>query len=307
MTRLPEGPDWSYEVKLDGYRAQAIHGVRLRLLSRRGKDFSSQFAETYRALTQAVPAESVVDGELVALDAQGRPDFQSIQNSRSSETPVVFFAFDLLMFAGHDVRSLPLIERQQLLRDALRTSELVQVSETFSIPAAQMIAIAREHGLEGVVAKRLNSRYESGRRSGAWQKLCLTQAQEFVVGGFTHGAHGIDSLLVGFYRGRALQFCASVRAGFVSASRRELYSRLEPLITDRCPFVNVPETSPGRWGQGLTAEKMRSCVWVRPRMVVRCSFQEWTANDHLRRVSYVGLREDMEAREVVNHDGTQRS
>lgn len=210
----------------------------------------------------------------------------------------MFFAFDILMVAGRDVRMLPLIDRQQLLRDSLRTSDLVQVSESFSIPAEQMIAIVREHGLEGLVAKRLNSRYESGRRSGAWQKLCLTQAQEFVVGGFTPGDHGIDPLLVGFYRGRRLQFCASVRVGFVPASRRELDSRLQPLITDHCPFVNVPESSPGRWSQGLTAEKMKSCVWVR-RMVVRCSYQEWTTNDHLRRVSYVGVRDDMDAREVV--------
>jgi bifunctional non-homologous end joining protein LigD len=211
----------------------------------------------------------------------------------------VFFAFDILLFAGRDVRSQPLIERRRLLRDALRPSDLVQVSESFSIPTAQMIAIVQEHRLEGIVAKRMNSRYESGRRSGAWQKLCLTQAQEFVVGGFTPGDHGIDSLLIGFYQGRALQFCAIVRAGFVLASRHELYSRLEPLITDRCPFVNVPEHSPGRSGQGLTAEKMKSCVWVRPRMVVRCSYQEWAGNDHLRRVAYAGVREDMDAREVV--------
>ena len=299
VTRLPEGPDWSYEVKLDGYRAQAIHGSRLRLLSRRGKDFSAQFRETYRALVSAVPLGSVIDGELVALDPQGRPSFQLIQNSATSGAPVVFFAFDILALAGRDVGMLSLSQRQQLLRDSVRTSDLFQVSETFRIPAAQMIALAKEHGLEAVVAKRLNSRYESGRRSGAWQKLCLTQAQEFVVGGFTPGDHDIDSLLVGFYRGRRLHFCASVRAGFVPSSRRELYSRLEPLITDRCPFVNVPESSPGRWGQGLTAEKMLNCVWVKPKLVVRCSFQEWTVGDHLRRVSYAGVREDVDAREVV--------
>jgi ATP-dependent DNA ligase len=126
------------------------------------------------------------------------------------------------------------------------------------------------------------------------------------VGGFTPGDHGVDSLLIGFYRGRALQFCASVRAGFFPAFRRKLYSRLQPLITDRCSFVNVPESSPGRWGQGLTAEKMKSCVWVRPRMVVRCSYQEWTANDHLRRVSNAGVREDVDAREVVKENDGQR-
>jgi ATP-dependent DNA ligase len=112
VNQLPDGPEWAYEVKLDGYRAQVIHGARLRLLSRRGKDFSSQFAETYRALASAVPAGSVIDGELVTLDARSRPDFQSIQNSRTSGASVVFFAFDILMLAGRDVRMLPLIERR---------------------------------------------------------------------------------------------------------------------------------------------------------------------------------------------------
>lgn len=299
VSRLPEGPEWSYEVKLDGYRAQAIYGNQLRLLSRRGKDFSSQFPQTYRALASAVPAASIVDGELVALDAQGRPDFQTLQNSRSRAASVVFFAFDFLMFAGHDLRSLPLQQRQQILRGTLRTSDLVQISESFNIPPSRMISLVRDHGLEGIVAKRLTSRYEAGRRSGAWQKLCLTQAQEFVVGGFAPGTHGVDGLLIGFYKGRQLHFCASVRAGFVPASREELFRRMQPFITPRCPFINVPESTPGRWGQGLTAEKMENCVWIRPRVVVRCSFQEWTNNDHLRRVSYVGLREDKEPQEVV--------
>jgi DNA ligase D-like protein (predicted ligase) len=299
VTRLPEGSDWSYEVKLDGYRAQAIQGTRFRLLSRRGNDFSAQFLKTARALASAVPAGSVIDGELAAIDDQGRPDFQLIQNSKTSGAPVIFFAFDLLMLTGRDVRALPLSQRQRLLRDSLRTSDLVQVSEIFHVPPSRMIALAEEHGLEGVVAKRLNSPYESGRRSGAWQKLCLIQAQEFVIGGFTPGDRGIDSLLIGFYRGRHLHYCASVRAGFVPTSRHALYEQLEPLITSRCPFVNVPERTPGRWGQGLTAEKMQSCVWVRPHMVARCSFQEWTANDHLRKVSYVGLRYDKAASEVV--------
>ena len=233
------------------------------------------------------------------MDAQGRPQFQLLQNSITSSAPVVFFAFDILMLAGRDVRTFPLNQRQQLLRDSVRTSDLVQVSETFHIPAKRMIDLVEEHGLEGVVAKRLNSRYEPGRRSGAWQKLCLTQAEEFVVGGFMPGANGVDALLIGFYRGRELRFCASVRAGFVPASRRQLYTRLESLITDGCPFTNVPEKAPGRWGQGLTAEKMLSCVWVRPKLVVRCAYQEWTVGDHLRRVSYVGVCEDKDAREVV--------
>lgn len=147
VTRLPEGPDWSYEVKLDGYRAQAIHGTRFRLLSRRGNDFSAQFRESNRALASAVPAGSVIDGELVAMDAQGRPQFQLLQNSSTSSAPVVFFAFDILMLGGRDVRTLPLNQRQQLLRDSVRISDLVQMSESFHIPAKRMIDLVEEHAL----------------------------------------------------------------------------------------------------------------------------------------------------------------
>jgi bifunctional non-homologous end joining protein LigD len=134
-------------VKLDGYRAQAIHGARFRLLSRRGNDFSAQFRETTRALASAVPGDSVIDGELVAMDGEGRPQFQLLQNSRSSGAPLVFFAFDILMLGGRDVRTLPLNQRQQLLRDSIRTSDLAQVSETFQIPASRMMALVQEHGL----------------------------------------------------------------------------------------------------------------------------------------------------------------
>src|SRR5215469_404269 len=107
VTRLPEGPEWVYEVKLDGYRTQAIRGDRLRLLSRRGKDFSAQFRLTYEELASAIPTNSIIDGELVALDAEGRPSFQALQNSATSKAPVVFFAFDILLLAGRDVRTLP--------------------------------------------------------------------------------------------------------------------------------------------------------------------------------------------------------
>jgi bifunctional non-homologous end joining protein LigD len=146
MTRLTEGPEWVYEVKLDGYRAQVIQTASgVRLLSRRGKDLSRQFRAAHAALNGAMPAGSVIDGELAALDPQGRPNFNLIQNVGSKGAPVVFFAFDVLTLAGRGVRMLPLRERQQLLRDVLRTSDLVQLSESFSVPAERMIAMVREH------------------------------------------------------------------------------------------------------------------------------------------------------------------
>ena len=304
VDRLPEGAEWIYEVKLDGYRAQAIssRGVEVQLLSRNGLDLGHRFPALSAALAHALPANSVVDGELVALDPEGRPKFNLLQNYASSSAPVVFFAFDLMMLDGEDLTVKPLRARRELLRSWLIPSESVQVSESFQVPAAQIIGTVRELGLEGVVAKRLSSSYETGRRSGAWVKVRVELSQEFVIAGFTPGTHFFDAVLLGFWRHGQLIFCASCRVGFVPASRRTLFARLEPLITDVCPFANLPEAGPGRWGQGITAAKMKSCVWLKPEMVGQFSFLEWTPDQKLRHVSFQGLREDKDAREVVKED-----
>ncbi len=153
--------------------------------------------------------------------------------------------------------------------------------------------------MEEVVAKKLSSTYEQGKRSGAWAKMRVELSQELVIGGYTPGTHGFDAVLVGFYRGGQLHFCGSVRAGFVPASRRSLHTKLQPLEAAVCPFVNLPEASAGRWGQGLTAAKMEKCVWLRPESVAQFRFLEWTPNDHLRHASFVGVREDKDAQDVV--------
>ena len=298
--RLPEGPDWIYEVKLDGYRAQALHAAKAtRLLSKNGKDLGGRFPGVALALASSLPAGSVADGELVALDAAGRPSFSLIQNSASSGATFVFFAFDLMSLAGRDLTNEPLAERRRLLKQNLQVSDTVQLSESFTIPAAQMLALIREHGLEGVVAKRLSSRYEKGARSGAWTKLRFNLGQGFVIGGYTPGTHGFDAVVIGFYRGRDLHFCAKVRAGFVPASRRQLFQQLAPLKTEVCPFVNLPEKGEGRWGQGLTAAKMAECVWIKPETVAQFEFLEWTPADHLRHVNFLGVRNDKEPSAVV--------
>lgn len=301
MQATPEGPEWTYEVKLDGYRAQAIRdGRTVRLLSRNGKDLGPRFPAVMAALAHALPNRAVVDGEIVTLDPDGKPSFSLIQNPATSGAPIVFYAFDILSLNGENLTLRPLSERRGLLQSRIVVaSEVVQLSESFQIPAEQMLALVREHGLEGVLAKRLDSCYEQGRRTGAWVKLRVELAQEFVIGGYTPGTHGFDAVLLGFYRGDRLQFCASVRNGFVPASGRSLAAHLKTLEMDVCPFVNLPERSAGRWGQGLTAAKMENCVWLRPEAVAQFRFLEWTPSDHLRHVSYMGLREDKDAREVV--------
>jgi bifunctional non-homologous end joining protein LigD len=120
-----------------------------------------------------------------------------------------------------------------------------------------------------------------------------------VVGGYTRGTHGFDALIIGFYRGTELLFAARVRAGFVPATRRQVFAQIRGLQVSRCPFGNLPEKSEGRWGQGLTAEKMKSCVWVSPKAVVRIDFAEWTSADKLRHPKFIGLREDKDPRQVV--------
>ena len=169
---LPEGAEWTYEIKLDGYRAQALcNGEQTRLLSRNGKDLGQRFPALVRELGRAIPQGSVLDGELVALDPSGKPSFSLIQNSATSGANFVFFAFDLLRLEGADLTDRPLSERRAHLRTSLRPSDTVQLSESFNIPAKRMLELVQSHGLEGVVAKRLSSTYGQERRTGAWTKM----------------------------------------------------------------------------------------------------------------------------------------
>ncbi len=274
--RLPEGEGWVYELKLDGFRAQAIRDSGgLRLCSKNGKDFTGKFPQVVAALQEALLPGTVLDGELVAFDKAGKPSFRAMQDA-DRDTSVVFFAFDVLAMRGKDLKRLALGERLRVLESAFTSSDLVQHSEHFIGSLVRFKSAVRRIGGEGVIAKRLNSAYEPGRRSGAWLKMRFNLGQEFVIGGFTPGSNGIDALVVGYYEKKALLYAARVRAGLVPSTRRALYSKLKPLIVGQCPFVNLPEAKSGRWGQGLTAAKMRECIWVRPELVANFEFLEWS-------------------------------
>ena len=255
----------------------------MRLFSRNGKDLSKRFPFVVTALAEALHPGTAVDGELVAIGEDGQPSFNLLQNSRL-DSPVVFYAFDVLTHGGEDVKALPLNDRLSILDSAFIPSDHAILSENFPGPAAQFVAAVRKLGGEGVVAKRLDRSYEPGRRSGAWVKMRLNLGQEFVIGGFTPGTLGLDAVIVGVYEKGKLNYVARVRAGFVPASRRAVYELLKPLVTNVCPFVNLPEARAGRWGEGLTAEKMKVCVWVRPELVARFDFLEWTGSNHVRHI-----------------------
>jgi DNA ligase D-like protein (predicted ligase) len=299
VERLPEGEDWVYELKLDGYRSEGIRDANsVRILSKNGNDVSKKYPRLIAALERSLMEQTVVDGELVAFDGEGRPSFNEMQNA-GPETNVVFFVFDLLVDQGRDVKHLPLSDRRRLLEAKVIFSDLVQRSEHFSGSLSNFVAGVQKIGGEGVVAKRLNSPYEPGKRSGSWRKKRITIGQEFVIGGFTVGSNGLDAVIVGYYEGKSLIYSARVRAGFVPATRQRVRGLLEPLITSVCPFKNLPEATAGRWGQGLTAAKMKDCVWVKPKLVANFEFLEWTGTNHVRHIKFVGIRNDKDPRKVV--------
>jgi ATP-dependent DNA ligase len=265
--------------------------------SRRHNVLNQKFGYIADAL-EGLPDETVIDGELVAMDASGKSDFNLLQNFRSAASNIHYYAFDILIHQGKDVMGLPLSERRELLAQVTPVNDHVTLS-VVARSATEMLEFVRKHALEGLVAKREDSFYEPGKRSGAWSKFRLNLSQEFVVGGYTPGSHGFDALIVGFYQGKQLMFASRVRAGFVPATRREVFAQIKGLKTQNCPFVNLPEKEPGRWGQGLTAEKMKQCIWLKPEAVVRIDFAEWTGADKLRHTKYIAMREDKDPKKVV--------
>ena len=300
---LPEGAQWIYEVKFDGYRALLMKdGEQVRLRSRHDKDLTRAYP-SIRAAALHLNADSVVlDGEVVAVDAKGHPSFQALQHRAAHPGhAIVFYAFDVIHLDGRDLTRLPLEQRKASLPAIVKGSQIL-LSHALPGTAAQVIDAVRRLGLEGVVAKLKGSVYQAGLRTDAWRKLKLERQQEFVIGGYRPGAHGVDSLLVGFYEGKALKFAGKVRAGFTPHVRREVFAALEGLHAGRCPFSDLPNSRASHWGGGVTAEQMAEMQWVKPKLVAQIRFVEWTADQHLRHAAFLGLRDDKSPKEVRRED-----
>jgi bifunctional non-homologous end joining protein LigD len=297
--RLPAGEAWLYEVKFDGYRALVLkNGAKVQIRSRNNKDLTMTYPPISAAARRVQAEQAVIDGEIVAVDAQGRPSFQALQHrSAHPEHAIAFYAFDLLHLDGEDLIDKPLAERRAKLPDVLDASGIL-LSIELPGSAEQVVHAVRRLGLEGVIAKRRDSRYRPGERSAAWLKVKLDKQQEFVIGGYRPGSAGVDALLVGFYEGRALRFAGKVRAGFTPRVRREVFDRLKPIETAVCPFVDLPNSKTSYWGGGVTAEQMDEMRWVKPKLVAQIRFVEWTADRHLRHAAFLGLRMDKNPRDV---------
>jgi bifunctional non-homologous end joining protein LigD len=299
--RLPDEPArWSYQLKLDGYRAVAFKtGGTVHLRSRNDNDFSARYPSVVRGLAK-MPDDTVIDGELVALDEEGKPSFNALQNYDAAATTIVYYVFDIMVFKSRDVMAHTLDARRELLeRDVLRTlAEPVRYAGELDAGLRELIHSVKAQGLEGLVAKRRDSHYEPGLRSGAWLKMRVNQGQELVIGGYTLGTRTFDALVIGYYEGDRLLYVGRTRNGFTPRLREQLAKKFERLEIPQCPFANLPEAKGGRWGQGLTKAKMAECRWLKPVLVGQFEFVEWTPDNHLRHTRFVGLRDDKPARDV---------
>jgi bifunctional non-homologous end joining protein LigD len=290
---------WMWEPKLDGYRVLAvIEGERVKLRSRRGLELSGDFPGLAKELAGQAVGRMILDGEIVAFDAAGKPSFGALQaraqlrtererEAADRETPLAFFAFDLLYFAGIDLRDAPYRDRRRYLAQCLLPSPRVQLVHAVD-DGVQLNDAALAMGFEGVIGKREDSRYDAGRRSDAWLKVKPVQGGDFVVGGFTRGKgsrSALGSILVGYWERGKLRFASHVGSGFDAKSLASVKTRLDPLAMEACPFAEMPELN------GPT-------TWVAPRTVVEVAYQGWTDDDHLRAPVFLRLRDDIEPKQV---------
>jgi bifunctional non-homologous end joining protein LigD len=304
VQQLPRG-DWRLEIKLDGYRAIAvINQGRTDLWSRNVRPLTSEYPEIAGALARLPVENAVIDGEIVALDPAGRSRFQLLQGRAMSgaQAPVVYYVFDLLSRDGQSLQELPLERRQKELAALIGAGgSVVRCSRVFEMDSDRLLAEVRARGLEGIIAKRAGSKYEPGRRSGAWLKVKVHAEQEFVIGGFTEPKNSrthFGAILVGYFEGRQLLYAGKVGSGFDRARLTTLHREFLRREVDACPFANLPMSGPSRFGAGMTSRAMKNIAWVKPELVAQVRFAEWTHDGLLRQPVFLGLRHDKSAREV---------
>src|SRR5579863_6910336 len=296
---IAPGDDWSYEIKFDGYRVLARLDRKaakpVRIFTRSGLDWSGKFVKQCEALAALELDSAWLDGEAAVLDERGVPDFQALQNAFDADRPqdIVLFLFDLAYLNGYDLREVPLVQRRALLRALLANAggDVLRFSEDFASDADDLLQSACEMALEGIVGKRRDSHYVS-KRSPSWIKLRCRRRQEFVIGGYSEPAgsrSGFGALLLGVYDARRrLQYAGRVGTGFDSATLRAVKQELAVRETEAMPFASVPR------------ERSRTAVhWVKPELVAECSFSQWTSDGIVRQASFISLRRDKPAREIV--------
>jgi bifunctional non-homologous end joining protein LigD len=298
LTKEPfDHPDWVFEMKWDGYRAVAeIREGDVALYSRNGISFNQKYPPIRDALAK-FGFEAVLDGEITVVDDRGYPDFQMLQDyRRSGKGHLIYYVFDLLHFAGHDLTGLPLIRRKEILTKILPSVPNIRLSDHVAKDGVLFFKVVKEKGLEGIVAKHTQSLYRMGRRSRHWLKVKTQLTQEGVIAGFTEPRgtrKHLGALVLGVYQGRELIYIGHTGGGFGAAMLKAIRERLAPLIRKKCPFKVEPKTN-------------TEVTWVKPKMVCEVVFHGWTDEGIMRQPVFLRLREDKKAREVVCENPVQR-
>jgi len=296
--------DWLFEVKWDGYRVEAVvRDGAVSMFTRNGNNAETYFPRLLTPPTWIDAREAIVDGEVIALDEAGRPDFGLLQERigagrNGHPAPLVYQVFDLLYLDGRSLVDVPLERRKELLELVLRPSARVQYAKHIETEGVAFFEAAKAQQLEGIVAKQRRSRYEAGRRAASWLKIKARPEQELVVGGWTPGegtAKELGAVVVGVYEGDRLRFAGKVGSGFTARTRAELRSRLEALEVDQPPFDPAPSPdSRGRWGGDLAGVR-----WARPELVIRAEIGGWSRDGHARQTAFKGLEAGRDPLEVV--------
>ena len=301
-----DDPDWSFEIKWDGFRVEAVvDRGRVRIWSRGQQDAAGYFGTFLEPADWISAEQAILDGEVIALDDRGEPDFALLQarikgKGRGGETtPFVYEAFDLLWLDGRSLLGEPLEVRRRLLKDVLRADPRVRLSEDITENGVAFFEAAKQRGLEGIMAKDRRSLYQPGKRSMAWQKVKIRPEQELVVGGWAKGtgkAIDLGALLVGVYEEGRLRYAGKVGAGFNDAIRAELLAALVPLASDEQPFAAPPP-------RGVA----KNALWLRPELVIRAEFAGWTGDGLVRQAAYKGLDLGKDPRKVRREVARARS
>lgn len=296
-----EQEDWLFEVKWDGYRALAFSNKKLlELRSRNDKSFKEKFYPITKAIKDW-NVNAVIDGEIIVVNDNGISNFEALQGWRSeADGELLFYVFDLLWYKGKDLMSLPLIERKTVLKAIVPKEGIIKISENFIASGIDFFNTAKESGLEGIIAKRINSEYHPGSRTKDWLKIKTSKRQEVVIGGFTRneGSNKLfSSLLVGVFEKGKLIYTGKVGTGFNGKTQQEMMKQFKPLITVHPPFIELPDINkPSRFRPD---PPIATATWLKPKLVCEVSFAEMTSDGIMRHASFEGMRIDKKAKEVI--------
>lgn len=293
--------NWVYEVKWDGYRALAfMKNGKIELKSRNDKSFNEKFYPVYDTL-KSIAINAILDGEIVVLEKNGTANFAALQNWRSeADGDLVYYVFDILWYDGKDLKGLSLLERKAILKEVMPQNDLILLSEHFDTSGVGFLNEAKKLGLEGIMAKRKESVYHIHERSSDWLKIKANRRQEVVIGGFTKNEGSsklFSSLLVGLYEGKKLIYTGKVGTGFSAKLQQELMAQFKPLVTKNSPFDDEPDINKS---SRFRPRPLHAAVtWLHPNLVCEVSFTEMTGDGVMRHPSFVGMRNDKNAKKVI--------